>query len=147
MARRLDAWKIVNGFFEALYTERPTRAVVAAGYSWGGRYAVLLTHRSNWKMANGGFREGGFVVGAFAAHPAMLSVPKDLASVARPLSLALSDVDEMVGEKGVKKMQDALASVTAVETEIKIYEGAQDGEFASVRARNEANGHRICRPG
>jgi dienelactone hydrolase len=63
------SWPIINGFFEALHKDNPARKVCVAGYSWGGRYAVLLTHRERWMMSDGVYREGGFVSAAFAAHP------------------------------------------------------------------------------
>ena len=128
--REAVSWPIINGFFEALYKEDRTRTVMVAGYSWGGRYALLLTHRDRWMMKNGGgYREGGFVHAAFAAYPTSLSVPADIKAIARPASLALGDCDEMMGVKTVEEIQKLLEGRTAeeVQTEVRIYEGALHG--------------------
>ncbi|KAI5850622.1 Alpha/Beta hydrolase protein [Tricharina praecox] len=123
---------IVTAFFEALYKEDRTRTVMVAGYSWGGRYALLLTHRNQWMMSNGGgYREGGFVNAAFVAHPTLLSVPSDITAIARPTSLALGDCDEVMGIKTVEQIQKLLegkaASPEEVQTEVHVYEGALHG--------------------
>jgi len=129
--REAVSWPIITGFFEALYKEDQTRAVMVAGYSWGGRYALLLTHRNRWMMNNGGgFREGGFVHAAFAAHPTSLSVPADITAIARPTSLALGDCDEMMGVETVGEIQKLLereAASSEVQTEVRVYEGALHG--------------------
>lgn len=130
--REAVSWPIVNGFFEALYREAPARTVCAAGYSWGGRYAVLLTHRSRWVLSDQEtFREGGLVACAFAATPALLAVPKEVAAIARPVAFALGDCDEMLSMASVSHLQAALQGdddkQKAVETEVVVYNGGTNG--------------------
>ncbi|KAF8241647.1 hypothetical protein K440DRAFT_591806, partial [Wilcoxina mikolae CBS 423.85] len=123
------SWPIINGFFEKLYKAAPSRVVLVAGYSWGGRYALLLTHRERWMMSDGAFREGGFVQAAFCAHPSLLAIPKEITAISRPASFALGDCDEVVPMKSVERIQAGLAekAKAMVETEVVVYEGAQHG--------------------
>jgi dienelactone hydrolase len=124
--REAISWPIINAFFEALYTEDPARTVCVAGYGWGGRYAALLTHRDRWMLSHGGFREGGFVHAAFAAHPSLLVVPGEVAACARPVSFALGDCDELMPVKTVEGIKSAVATLGG-ENEVTVYEGGQYG--------------------
>ncbi|OAA59395.1 Dienelactone hydrolase [Cordyceps fumosorosea ARSEF 2679] len=85
-----STFPVVKGFFSQLRKdEGATQPVGAAGFCWGGKHVVLLTH--------GHELDGRPLLDAgFTAHPSMLSIPGDLAKIRRPVSFALAAKDDQI---------------------------------------------------
>lgn len=77
---------VIDRFFTTLRAENAKAKIGAAGFCWGGRYVVLLTHADAPVQIDC----------AVACHPSMLSVPSDIQKVTKPLSVQLGDKDMMV---------------------------------------------------
>lgn len=84
------AFPIVKGFFEQLRKdEGATQSIGAAGFCWGGKQVLLLSH--------GHAVDGKPLLDAgFTAHPSMLSIPGDLEKSQRPISYALAAKDDQI---------------------------------------------------
>ena len=63
----------------------------------------------------------------FAAHPSKMAFPQDWEKVVRPLSVAIGDVDMVIGIEDVRKVEKLLEGKKDVETELRVYEGAKHG--------------------
>lgn len=94
-----------------------------AGFCWGGKHTVLLSHQEN-------FVDGTPLLDAgFVGHPSFLEIPRDVDKIAVPISWALADQDHHLT---VPQMTDAIA--TTVENkpdeqkgEVRIYKGCRHG--------------------
>jgi len=96
-------------------------AVCGAGFCWGGRPVVTLTH------VDKGTEDGKWLVDAvFTGHPAMLAIPADLEKVARPLAIAIGDRDVWMPMAQVDMAKKVLSAVD-VAAEVAVYPGAGHG--------------------
>jgi dienelactone hydrolase len=103
----------VTGFLGALRTNAPpfetkNLKIGAAGYCWGGKHAVLLSHDDPARHV---VRHESQTLSkdpmpliecAFTAHPSMLNVPKDIDAVRLPLSVAVGDTGMALSAVKVK---------------------------------------------
>lgn len=73
----------VTPFFQSLRSSPETEGlkIGAAGYCWGGKYTVLLTHGPTPLIDAG-----------FTAHPSNLVMP-DIEQVKAPLCISVGDID------------------------------------------------------
>ncbi|KAF2454875.1 esterase/lipase [Lineolata rhizophorae] len=114
---------LMEQFIRAVRLIPGTDKVGVIGFCWGGRYAILATHR--------GAEPGLAVDAAVACHPSLLARPTDLEPVAKPLSLALGEKDSLVGEAEQKQlvglMEMKQGQGQGVPTEVKIYEDQVHG--------------------
>ena len=94
----------------------------AAGYCWGGKYAVRLVGSDALTAAG-----KPLVDAAFTAHPSKLDIPADVERVARPLSIAIGDRDVVLNEAGRKQVEAILDGKEGVQTEFVLFEGAGHG--------------------
>lgn len=79
----------------ALKQEAGVDAVVPCGFCWGGRYAILLSHRGG-AAATGVPADALPRVAAFvAAHPSSVAVPGDLTAIAAPGLFLCAESDGM----------------------------------------------------
>ncbi|CAD0088925.1 unnamed protein product [Aureobasidium vineae] len=144
----------VRKFFRKLQFSHPGLFVAAAGYCWGGQWAVELCKYDDEDYCTLGSEDGcppPLVVCSFTAHPSRLKLPIDIEMVRFPLSIAAAGVDQQIPiakarqiegileVKTVKAKKDGLErdSVT-YEHEFVLYEGVHHS-FA-VRA-DENEGH------
>ncbi|KAK8144563.1 hypothetical protein G3M48_005650 [Beauveria asiatica] len=90
---------VVKGFFEQLRKdEGATQPIGAAGFCWGGKHVVLLSH--------GHEIDGKPLLDAgFTAHPSMLSIPSDIQKIQRPVSFALAAKDDQISPAKADKVK------------------------------------------
>ncbi|RSL91421.1 hypothetical protein CEP52_014275 [Fusarium oligoseptatum] len=126
-------YPIVKNFFEKLRkSEGATLPVGVAGFCWGGKLAILLSH---------GVEVDGkpIIDAAFTGHPSGLSFPGDFEKVTVPLSVAVGDIDSQFPLEMAEKMNNLVESKPGpTRGEIKIYPGA--GHGFCVRASMEKDG-------
>lgn len=143
--RPARSFPTVKAFFTALRrAEGATLPIGAAGFCWGGKHAVSLTHAENYYLpeAGGG---GGVVVrprplldAAFTGHPSFLEVPRDIARITVPTAFALPDGDHHVK---VPRDSDVVRQILAEDMELPGGEGR--GPRGEVRIY-EACAHGFC---
>ena len=63
----------------------------------------------------------------FAAHPSKVAFPQDWEKVAKPLAVAIGDVDMVIGIEDVRKIEGLLEGRKELESEVRVYEGAKHG--------------------
>lgn len=111
-------WPRMTSWFNAL-REDTSLPIAAAGFCWGGLYAIMLTHdRDDVRTAKG----RPFVDASFAAHPSSVSVPGDIEAVKRPMSIAVGDIDAVMSFKQVQEAQ-TISKNKDVDMEVVIYPG------------------------
>ena len=109
---------IIKSFFRILRTENPDLKIGVAGFSWGGRYALLLGQEH--------FSDLHLVDAVFTGHPSLVSIPKDIEAPYCPASVAVASMDSYFSLKMAAKVEE-LWKKENVKTEIVIYEGAKHG--------------------
>ncbi|KAF7555974.1 hypothetical protein G7046_g6419 [Stylonectria norvegica] len=116
------AYPIVRGFFEQLRKEEgETLPIGAAGYCWGGKFALLLAHGAE---ING----KPLIDAAFTGHPSLLSLPGDVEKLTLPVSFAIGDRDIQVSLKQAKEIKAIVeAKHGAAKGEVRIYDESSHG--------------------
>ena len=89
--------------------------VGVAGFCWGGKYTILLSHESD--MIDVGF----------VAHPSNMKFPEEWDAVRKPLSMAIGDVDLGINIDMVKDIKALLEKKEDFPCEVTIYPGARHG--------------------
>jgi hypothetical protein len=97
----------------------------AAGFCWGGKYTVLLSH------------EQSMIDVGFTAHPSKMKFPEEWDAVRKPLSVAIGDVDMGIKIDMVKDIKALLEKKTDVPCELTIYPGAKHGFAVRADPKNE----------
>ena len=100
----------------------PEGPVLAAGFCWGGLYAVRLCHADATTAAG-----APLVDAAFAAHPSSLRVPRDAAACRRPLSVCVGDADMMLPVAQAREVKAVLEGRDDARFEVVILPGAVHG--------------------
>jgi len=108
-------------FFQALRSSPPpfptnNLKIGAAGFCFGGKYAVLLAQdipssRVPAYNPTTGIADGPLtplIDCAFAAHPSLLNVPADIDPVTRPLSVSVGNKDMALKSNLIIMMRDIL---------------------------------------
>jgi len=123
----------VFAFFQALRTSPPpfpteNLKIGAAGFCWGGKYAVLLAHdtpSSRIPRTSEG-TPASLIDCAYTAHPSMLVLPDDIDAVTLPLSVAVGDDDMVLKGPLALQTKDILEkkAAEAGEHEVVIIPGA-----------------------
>lgn len=93
--------------------------VFAAGFSYGGKFALDLARRPNPSVA-----------AVFVAHPSHVRLPTDLERLVAPVSFALARHDHALGGKNVDIVERLVAKGSA-KCEVKVY---QAGHAFAVRS-------------
>ncbi|KAL8802150.1 MAG: hypothetical protein Q9182_004016 [Xanthomendoza sp. 2 TL-2023] len=91
---------LVVSFFSSLRSSTHL-PVCAAGFCWGGLYAIILTHTSSTAKDSG----TPLIDAAFVAHPSNLTLPADIEKVERPLSICQGTKDFVLDLKGVRVIE------------------------------------------
>ncbi|KAF2667175.1 alpha/beta-hydrolase [Microthyrium microscopicum] len=116
------SYPTVQTFFQKISENEGSKLPVgAAGFCWGGRHAIYLSHGE--KSSSG----KPLVNASFTGHPSNCSFPAELQPVKQPLSIALGDLDINLGPKQVKVIEDTFKTLENVDTEIIMYPGAGHG--------------------
>lgn len=119
-------------FAKALRTSPDTAnlKIGAAGFCWGGPYAIKLAHDAPSTRVHRPGSEGGevqpLIDAAFVAHPSMLKVPADINPVTVPLSIVIGDRDFAMSLADVEKTK-AILEKKGDDHEVVIYPGAKHG--------------------
>jgi dienelactone hydrolase len=164
----------IRAFLTGIHTSNPSSSsssptkIGVAGFCWGGRFTVELTHdtpsntitlnHNNGQEQEQEQKQLPLITCAFTAHPSLLSIPQDIEKVSLPLSLANGDDDSFMGSKKLAKVREILDrknrefaadlhdDVPGDERhEVVVYPGAQHG-FA-VRRDWDDPSRRECRDG
>ncbi|ORY68800.1 Alpha/Beta hydrolase protein [Pseudomassariella vexata] len=107
-----------------------------AGFCWGGYYTVLLAKDlpENQIATPPGSDDDGnigekvsLIDCAFTAHPSLISVPKDIVAVKRPLSVANGPDDAFLGREKMVMLQQILGAQEHIAHEVVVYDGAKHG--------------------
>jgi dienelactone hydrolase len=115
------SWPKVKVFFDDLRSEEPNVPLGAAGFCWGGKHAVVLTHGEADAAAK------PLVDAAFTGHPSFLSIPADIEKVKQPLSIAIGEHDSVLGAAAVKQIDGTLKKLEDVRSEVVVYNAAGHG--------------------
>jgi len=122
-----DPWPEIKAYLTAVRRSSGKKLPIgAAGYCWGGTYAIRLVHQESTDDTDG----QALADVAFAAHPGAMAVPADAEKVARPLSFAIGDRDALLPMTQVDVVKSVLGekkSKGEVDTELVIYPGAKHG--------------------
>lgn len=94
--------------------------IFSAGFCWGGKHTVLLTHPSA-RTSDG----RPVIDAAFTAHPTAVKVPGDIEAVSLPLSIAVGSADFLFSVKKAEQAKEILEKRDS--GELVIYEGGQHG--------------------
>jgi dienelactone hydrolase len=116
----------VLSYFNFLRTTEPLKKIGAAGFCFGGRYAILLSHFNDSKFKTPDGRP--LVDACFTAHPSLLSIPKDIEQVQLPLSIAVGSKDMFMPMNETKKVKAILEKKKNGEGEVVVYDGAIHSE-------------------
>ncbi|KAL2827416.1 dienelactone hydrolase family protein [Aspergillus cavernicola] len=120
---------IVKSFFESLRLSPspPDKdlPIGAAGFCWGGKHTLLLSHSSSTTIASG--VEKPLIDAGFTGHPSMLVFPEDIENIVRPVSFALGDSDMNVGAKEIAVIQRVMEGKEELGGEVRVYVGAGHG--------------------
>ena len=110
----------MQSYLQSLRKET-TLPIGAAGYCWGGKFAVNL--------ANGNLVPGSksLVDVVYAAHPSNLDIPKEINAITLPFSLAIGSADVVLSMTGTNKIKQVLAKRKDLDSEVRVYDGAKHG--------------------
>jgi dienelactone hydrolase len=117
----------INAFLRSCReNEGKALKIGAAGFCFGGRLAVLLTHNDERTSTADG---KALVDVVFAGHPSQVKIPGDFEKVKLPLSLAIGSEDSWIPLKQVEELRKTLDKKAEVEHEVAVYEGAKHGTY------------------
>lgn len=104
-------------FVSALRNDPETRnlKIGIAGFCWGGKYTILLSHEPN------------LIDVGFTAHPSKMKFPEEWDAVKKPLSVAIGDVDMGIKIDMVRDIKALLEKKEVVPCELTVYPGAKHG--------------------
>ncbi|KAK6329718.1 hypothetical protein TWF696_003584 [Orbilia brochopaga] len=103
---------IITNWFAALHAEqvRIGAKTGAAGFCWGGRYAILMNDH---------------VDAIYSAHPSFLGVPHEVEAITKPVSFAVGEKDAVLPMPQVEKIKGVLSKKKdSLDSEVVVYEGA-----------------------
>lgn len=130
---------VVKKFFEDLRNEGEgaTQPVGVAGFCWGGKHTVLLSHQVNFVdvdvaqqgSATSSSKKKPLLDAGFVGHPSFLDIPTDVEKLAVPVAWALAEQDHHIK---APHMTDMVAHIVANKPdehkgEVKVYPGCRHG--------------------
>lgn len=148
--RLAATWPGTLAFFQALRTAPPPfespvpgdLRVGAAGFCWGGKRAVNLSHDlpehrvvRHEAQARGSEEPQPLVDAVFTAHPSMLELPGDAIKARIPTSVVVGDVDAVLKAGDARNMKSILDSMD--HHEMRIEPGAKHGFSIRMHPDNE----------
>lgn len=98
-----------------------------AGFCWGGKHTILLTHQENYLDLDGTPKP--MLDAAFMGHPSSVKIPEDFEKMTVPASFAIPESDHHIKTPGDT---DVLSNIMATKSEgqrgeVKIYAGCAHG--------------------
>ncbi|KAK0609475.1 Alpha/Beta hydrolase protein [Immersiella caudata] len=122
----------ILSFLRSVRTTQPVPSKLGVvGFCWGGLYAVELTHDAPENKVLVGNEDIDLVDCAFTAHPSLLTIPRDIEKVVKPLSVANGDDDSFMGRNGMTKLKEVLEAENDAAGrdvhEVVIFPGAEHG--------------------
>jgi dienelactone hydrolase len=130
----------IFNFIKAIRTSPPpfpaaALKVGAAGFCWGGKYTVLLSHDmpSSRVLVDGELQP--LIDCGFTAHPSLLSMPSDIEKVQRPLSVVVGNEDMAMSSEKIRQMEGILKK--GDHHEVVLLEGAKHGFAVRVDLTDE----------
>ena len=124
-------------FFQSLRTDPESShlPIGAAGFCWGGLYALRLTHSTSvyeTSTLNSGDAKATtkkpLVDAAFMAHPQPISLPIDVENVMQPIAVAIGDRDWCTSNERIERIKEIFRKKKdKVLTEVEVYPGAGHG--------------------
>lgn len=117
-----SAFPIAKGFFEQLRKEEgATLPVGVAGFCWGGKLALLMSH--------GVEVDGRSLVDAvFTGHPSFVKVYGDIEKIKLPVSFACPEKDNQISRAQAEKIRTMVEAMPEAQRgEVKIYDNASHG--------------------
>ncbi|ERS96194.1 dienelactone hydrolase family protein [Sporothrix schenckii 1099-18] len=127
----------VKAFFEALrIAEGPDAKIAAAGFCWGGKHVLLMSH--NVTVDIDGKPTPLLNVG-FVGHPSFVEVPADVAdTMTVPVAFAVGELDSNLPKDAVDEIRKIVEAKPAPATgEVVVYKDA--GHGFCVRADTSLN--------
>jgi hypothetical protein len=132
-------WPGVLSFFQAVRRSPPpfpsttkdgSLKVGVAGFCWGGKHAILLSHdnpATRVVQAKGKGEPQRLVDAVFTAHPSFMKLPHDAEAIRVPTSVVTGDVDAVMKPKTAFEMKRILDARGSDEHEMRIEPGAKHG--------------------
>lgn len=126
--RHRYTFPLVKSFFEALRRDEGSALPVGvAGFCWGGKHTLLLTHKENYLNLDGTPKP--MLDAAFTGHPSSVNIPEDFEKITVPTSFAIPEKDHHIK---APKDTDLLREIMARKPEgqrgeIKVYLGSAHG--------------------
>lgn len=117
----------VKAFFEALRKEEGADAkIAAAGFCWGGKHVLLLSHNVTVDI-NG--KSAPLLDVGFTGHPSLMDVPGDIAdTMTVPVAFALGELDGGLPKAKVDEIRKIVEAKPAPATgEVVVYKDAGHG--------------------
>ena len=128
----------IFSFVQALRTSPPpfptnNLKLGAAGFCWGGKYAVLLAHdtpssrvkRHESQVSSSSIEP--LIDCAFTAHPSNLAMPADIEAIRVPVSVAVGENDMAMKGPLIRQMKEILEVKLKGDHEVNIIPGAKHG--------------------
>ncbi|CAK7209975.1 hypothetical protein SCUCBS95973_000630 [Sporothrix curviconia] len=127
----------VTAFFEALRkAEGADARIAAAGFCWGGKHVLLLSHNVTVDIDG---KPTPLINVGFTGHPSFMEVPADIAdTMTVPVAFALGELDGSLPADKVAEIRKIVEAKPAPITgEVVVYKGA--GHGFCVRADSTLN--------
>ncbi|CAK7231527.1 hypothetical protein SBRCBS47491_007961 [Sporothrix bragantina] len=128
---RVKAW-----FEELRKAEGADAKIAAAGFCWGGKHVLLMSHNITVDVAG---KPAPLINVGFTGHPSFMEVPADVAeTMTVPVSFAIGELDAGLPADKVAEIRKIVEAKPAPVTgEVVVYEGA--GHGFCVRADSTLN--------
>lgn len=126
--RPARSFPTVKAFFEAFCKhEGAVLPVGVAGFCWGGKHTISLSHAESYLEHDGATHP--MLDAAFVGHPSFLELPGDIDKITVPTFFAVPEKDHHVK---VPKDTDMITKImerksNAQRGQVKIYEGCAHG--------------------
>lgn len=126
--RPARSFPTVKTFFDAFRKDEGAGLPVGvAGFCWGGKHTISLTHAENYLENDGSFQP--MLDAAFVGHPSFLDLPGDVNKINIATFFAVPEKDHHVK---VPKDTDMIRKIIkekpdAQRGEVKVYEGCAHG--------------------
>lgn len=108
------------------------KKIGVAGFCWGGQHVVKLVSDDPSALYKG----RPLADSAFMAHPSLLDFKGGIASIKRPVSVAIGTQDFMMTPAQTEEMEALLRS-KGIDHDIQVYPGAGHGFSVRIDRRNE----------
>ncbi|CDZ96174.1 Predicted hydrolase related to dienelactone hydrolase [Phaffia rhodozyma] len=87
---------IINDYLKAVRADPEVKKIVAVGFCFGGRHAILAADKD------------GVIDAAVAYHPSQVSVPSEINAIMKPTFIAVGDEDDMVPMSQVEQIKQII---------------------------------------